>query len=160
MQIENLNGGQILLPWVLNPDLSGESVALRESPATRGVDNVNNLERISQEIPTTGTYKITVTHSGGIAGSLPATLQEVSVVSTNAEPQAPEFTSIEVSPAQNEFILSYESDPGAFYDIETSTDLVTWASAGTTFAEDSSNVIFVSTGQNDSTRFWRLRRSQ
>ena len=108
----------------------------------------------------TDPFSSALVSSGGIAGSLPATLQEVSVVSTNAEPQAPEFTSIEVSPAQSEFILSYESDPGAFYDIETSTDLVTWASAGTTFAEDSSNVIFVSTGQNDSTRLWRLRRSQ
>lgn len=160
IQIENISTQQVLLPWILDPDLSGESVVVRETAATRGTDSVNNVERISQASPVAGVYKITVTHAGGLSGNPAATVQQVSLVSTNAEPLMAVIDSIEVSPTQDEFILSYTSDPGAYYDIETSTDLQSWTSPGTTFAEELTNVILVTTQSGDPLRFWRLRRSQ
>ena len=157
IKIENIETGQTLLPWVLNPDLSGESVAARQAPAFRGVDSVNNVERISEAFPVPGFYEITVTHSGAVSGT--ATAQEVSVVSTNAMPVMAEIDSIEVSPVQNEFIINYTSDPGAHYIIESSTTLEgVWANEGTTIANGVSNTIMVDTQTNDTRRFWRLKR--
>jgi len=157
IKIENVSTGQVLLPWVLNPDLSGESVALRQAPATRGTDAVNNVERISEAFPVPGTYEVTVTHSGAVSGT--ATAQEVSVVSTNAVPVMAEINSIEVSPVQDEFIITYTSDPGAHYMIESSTTLQgAWSDEGTTIANGVSNTIMVNTQTNDARRFWRLKR--
>lgn len=160
VEIENLETGQILRPWILNPDLAGENVALRETAATRGVDSVNNVERISEEFPVAGVYRITVTHSGGIAGNPAPTAQEISFVSTNATPLMATIDEIEVSPNQNEFIITYASDPGAYYDVETSTDLQNWTTSGSTLAEEEVNTLLVTTQSGDPKRFWRLRRSQ
>lgn len=157
IKIENVSTGQTILPWVLNPDLSGESVAARQAPAFRGIDSVNNVERISEAFPAPGTYEITVTHSGAVSGT--ATAQEVSVVSTNAIPVTPEIDSIEVSPVQDEFIINYTSDPGAHYIIESSTTLEgAWSNEGSTIANGVSNTIMVDTQTNDTRRFWRLKR--
>jgi len=158
IQIENVDTTDVLFPWVLNPDLNGESAVVRATAATPGVDNRNNVEKISTENPVSGVYRITVTHSGGIAGN--PTSQAVSVVSTNAEPFMAVIESIEVSPVQDEFIITYSSDPGAHYEIETSLDLQTWTSSDTTIAEPGINTVMVSTQAGDPRRFWRLRRLQ
>jgi len=160
IKMENVETGQIILPWVLNPDLSNESSALRSAAATQGVDNINNVERINLQTPIAGTYKITLTHSGGLSGNPIPSTQNISVVLSNAEPLIGQLTSIEVSPTQDEFILTYTSDPGAFYDIETSIDLINWSVQGTTSANKSSNTVLVTTTNGDPKRFWRLRRSQ
>jgi hypothetical protein len=160
IELENLGTGQFIRPWVLNPDLAGQSSAARQAAATQGVDSINNVERISQQFPVAGIYRVTVTHSGGLSGNPAPTAQEVSVVSTNAEPLMATIDQIEVSPVQDEFIITYTSDPGAYYDIETSTDLQTWSSPGTTDAQGVSNTVFVTTQSGDPRRFWRLRRSQ
>jgi hypothetical protein len=82
------------------------------------------------------------------------------VVLSNAKPEMEKIDRIEVSPNQDEFIIHYTSDPGAYYDIETSIDLVNWTTPGTTFAEKSENSMVVTTGSADPKRFWRLRRAQ
>jgi hypothetical protein len=160
IEMENVGTGQIIRPWVLDPDLAGESATVRAAPASQGVDNVNNVERISQQFPAAGTYRITVAHAGGLEGNPSPTTQEISVVSTNAEPFMASIDRIEVSPVQDEFIVTYSSDPGSHYDIETSTDLQNWTSPGSTIAESLTNTVFVTTQSSDPKRFWRLRRSQ
>lgn len=158
VEIRNIQTNQILQPWILNPDLAGESVAIRQAPAVRGVDSINNVERISEAFPVPGTYEITVSHSGAVSGT--ATSQEISVVSTNAVPLMATIESIEVSPVQDEFIITYNSDPGAHYVIETSTTLEvgSWTEEGTTIANGTSNTVLVDTQSGDPRRFWRLRR--
>ena len=77
--VEHLGTATISRPWVLNPDLTNKTAAARSAAATRGVDNRNNVERISIASPAAGEYRITVTHSGGLPHPAPTT-QKVSVV--------------------------------------------------------------------------------
>lgn len=162
--MENVETGQVLLPWVLDPDLNNETQAVREQAAQPGVDSVNNVERISLSAPTSGIYRVTVTHSGGIPNNPAPSLQTVSVVSTNATPLIPLIETIEVSPAKDSFVLSYLSDPGAYYDIETSTTLQagSWTKIGEAFAATDENSVTVNltTGAGAPKRFLRLKRSQ
>ncbi|MDB4265138.1 S8 family serine peptidase [bacterium] len=164
IKMENVETGQILLPWVLDPDLDNETQAVREQAAQQGVDSINNVERISLSVPTSGIYKVTVTHSGGIAGNAAPSLQTVSVVSTNAMPLIPVIEDIQVSPAKDSFILSYLSDPGAYYDVETSTTLQagSWSKIGEAFATsvDNSVTVTLTAGAGAPKRFLRLKRSQ
>lgn len=56
--VNNLNmtvtrGGTTYNPWVLNPNNPG-------SPATTGVDNLNNMEQVVVNNPTSGTYTVNV----------------------------------------------------------------------------------------------------
>jgi hypothetical protein len=144
--------------------LDNETQAVREQAAQPGVDSINNVERISLSVPTSGIYKVTVTHSGGIPGNAAPSLQTVSVVSTNAVPLIPLIESIQVSPAKDSFILSYLSDPGAYYDVETSTTLQTgsWSKVGEAFAtsDDNSVTVNLTAGVGAPKRFLRLKRSQ
>lgn len=57
------------------------------------------------------------------------------------------------------FIITYTSDPGAHYVIESSTTLNgVWSNEGTTIANGMSNIIMVDSQTNDTRRFWRLKR--
>lgn len=49
--------GDVNLPWILNPFPSPDSLNL---PATRGVDDLNNVEQIAIDNPESGTYTIEV----------------------------------------------------------------------------------------------------
>ncbi len=160
IKIENIETGQVILPWVLNPDLINQTSAARSAAATQGVDNINNVERINMQTPVAGIYQITVTHSGGLVGNPVPSTQNISVVSSNAKPLIGQILSVEVSPTQDQFILTYTSDPGAFYDIQTSTDLINWSVQGTTTADTNINTLMVTSIGGDSKRFWRLQRSK
>jgi hypothetical protein len=162
IQIEHLDSQTLFEPWTLNPDLGGESAAVRSQDAQRGPDSVNNVERISNAAPPAGIYLVTVTHSGAINGNSSAGEQLVSVVSTNAAPLIPVIDTIEVSPDQTDFIFTYWSDPGAFYDIETSTTLEngSWTTVGITVAEGVENTVTVDDLTAVPKRFFRLKRSQ
>jgi len=60
--------------------------------ATRGVDNRNNVERVSIAAPAAGQYRITLTHSAGLAGNPAPSAQPVSVVLGGVVPEAPRIT--------------------------------------------------------------------
>jgi hypothetical protein len=162
IQVEHLDSNTVLEPWTLNPDLGGESAAIRSQDAQRGPDSVNNVERISDETPQEGIYLVTVTHSGAINGNSNAGTQLVSVVSMNAAPLIPFIETIEVSPDKTGFIFTYWSDPGAFYDIETSTTLEdgSWSKVGITIAEGAENTVPINGLPAVPKRFFRLKRSQ
>jgi hypothetical protein len=156
--VERLSDGTLFRPWILNPDLTNKTAAARSAPATRGVDNRNNVERVSIASPLAGEYRITVTHSGGLPGNPPPTPQRVSVVLGGVTPPAPVIIALQRSPGTNEFLLTFVADPGAYFTILTSTNLTDWTVVRSVLAESTTNRVSV-TSQAD-VCFWRLRRGQ
>ena len=65
---------------------------------------------------------------------------------------------------EDNFILSYLSDPGAYYDVETSTtpQAGSWSKVKETFATSVNNSVTVNltAGPGAPKRFLRLKRSQ
>ena len=61
----------------------------------------------------------------------------------------------------NEYQLTFSSDPGAFYTLETSTTLTgTWTSVSSVKAENSTSTVLTSRNPAEPRRFWRMRRGQ
>lgn len=160
--VERLADGALFRPWILNPDLTNMTAAARSAAATRGVDNRNNVERVSIGAPQAGDYRITVTHSGGLAGNPTPSAQRASLVLGGVAPPAPVITALEKSPSTNEFLLTFVADPGAYFTILTSTNVATpltnWTSAGSVLAESVTNTVQLSSTAEY--RFWALRRGQ
>lgn len=52
------------------------------------------------------------------------------------------------------------ADPGAYFTIQTSTDLATWTDVGSVLAEEVSNSVLVTSNTGETCRFWRMRRGQ
>jgi hypothetical protein len=155
------------LPWVLNPDLTGETAALRSLPAVRGADNRNNVEKTSIAAPAAGRYRITITHAGALPVEAvinptpqPASTQMVSVVAGGVTAVLPTINSLAVSPNATEFLLTYTADPNAFFTIQSSPDLVTWTDQGSAISENETNTILVTANIGENKRFWRMRRGQ
>lgn len=160
--VEHLGTATISRPWVLNPDLTNKTAAARSAAATRGVDNRNNVERISIASPAAGEYRITVTHSGGLPGNPAPTTQKVSVVLDGATPPVPVITALEKSPTTNEFLLTFVADPGAYFTILASTNVATplanWTAAVSVLSESRTNTVPLMSPAG--VRFWRMRRGQ
>ncbi len=148
------------LPWTLNPDLTTKSATTRALPAVRGVDSRNNVEKVSIASPAAGRYRISVTHSGGLSGNPAPSTQVVSAALSGVTPELPTITSLAASPTATEFILSFTADPGAFFTIQSSPDLVTWTDVGSVLAETVTNSVIVTSGVGDPKLFWRMRRGQ
>ena len=162
IRVERVGATNVYLPWVLNPDLTNKTSAVRGAAATRGVDNRNNVERVSIASPPAADYRITVTHSGGLPGNPAPTTQKISVTLGGVTPPTPVITALEKSPTTNEFLLTFVADPGAYFTILTSTNVATpltnWSSAGTVLAESSTNTVVLTNSAEY--RFWLLRRGQ
>ena len=158
LKVEHLDTSTTYLPWVLNPDLTNKTAAVRSAAATRGVDNRNNVEQVSVAAPASGQYRITVTHSGGLPGNPAPSAQLASVTLGGVTPPQPVITSLVNSPTTNQLLLTFQSDPGAYFTILTSTNLINWTTNGSVFAASTTNVVLLNS--NDPYRFWRLRRGQ
>ncbi|MBN2785941.1 MAG: S8 family serine peptidase [Pontiellaceae bacterium] len=156
--VENEDGSQIFYPWVLNPDLTNESYIVRSTPATTGYDDRNNIEQVSISAPTAGNYRIFITHSGGLIGGPAPTNQWVSILTSGDVPLPPAITGLEHSPTNNEFLFSFECDPGAHLILESATNLLssTWTEEGSIETFGANNALIV-TATNE-INFWRLRR--
>lgn len=150
----------VYLPWTLNPDLTIKSAVTRALAATRAIDNRNNVEKVSIAAPPAGRYRVTVTHSGGLSGNPAPSTQVVSAALSGVTPELPTITSLASSPTATEFILTFTADPGAYFMIQSSPDLVTWTDAGSVLAEAVTNSVIVTSGVGDSKFFWRMRRGQ
>ena len=85
-------------------------------------------------------------------------VEAVSVVLGGVVPEPPVITELAKSPTANEFMLTFEGDPGAYFAIEGSTDLMNWTEEGSVLAEDVSNA--ASLASSDPYGFWRVRRAQ
>jgi hypothetical protein len=162
IRVERVGTTNVYLPWVLNPDLTNKTAQARSAAATRGVDNRNNVERVSIASPPAGDYRITVTHSGGLPGNPAPSTQKISVALGGVTPAVPVITALEKSPTTNEFLLTFVADPGAYFTILTSTNVATpltnWTSTGSVLAESSTNTVVLTSSAEY--RFWLLRRGQ
>jgi len=156
--VENEAGTQIFQPWVLDPDLQQERESVRNTPATTGYDDRNNVEQVEMEAPVPGTYKIFVTHAGGTSGGQPTSDQTVSILTSGDTPLRPKISEFEPSPTHGTFLLSVESDPGAYMIVESCSDLVadSWETDGTFTTVGNTNSILVHSSSK--VRFWRIRR--
>jgi hypothetical protein len=162
IRVERVGATNVYYPWILNPDLTSKQSPARAAAATRGVDNRNNVERVSIASPAAGDYRITVTHSGGLPGNPAPSTQKISVALGGVTPPVPVITALEKSPSTNEFLLTFVSDPGAYFTILSSTNvgtsLTNWTAVGSVLAESSTNTVYL-TSTNE-VRFWCLRRGQ
>ncbi len=148
-------------PWILDPDLTLERAAVRGAAATRGVDSRNNAEKVTI-VASTQSRRLKITVSP--IGTLQSGSQKVSLILSGVVPEAPVVTSagFTLNPANmNEYQLTFSSDPGAFYTLETSTSLTgTWSSVSSVKAETSSTTVLTSRNPAEPRRFWRMRRGQ
>ncbi len=54
----------------------------------------------------------------------------------------------------------FTADPGAYFTIQSSLDLVTWTDAGNVLAETVTNSVVVTSAVTNNKLFWRMRRGQ
>lgn len=101
---------------------------------------------------------IVVTHSGGLPGGLAPSAQWASLQTSGDTPLPPVFTAIEASPSGTNMLLTFTADPGAYFHLLTSTNLVNWQTNATVKAEAVTNSVLVAAP--DPYRFWLLRRQQ
>lgn len=156
--VENEAGTQVFQPWVLDPDLTQERESVRNTPATTGYDDINNVEQVAISSPAPGYYKIFVTHAGGTSGGQTPSTQNVSILTSGDTPLSPVIAEFEQSPTNGTFLLSVESDPGAHMQVESCTDLTSgsWQTNGTFTTVGNTNSVFVTSSSE--VRFWRVRR--
>jgi len=157
--VENEAGTQVFEPWVLDPDLTQERESVRDTDATTGYDDINNVEQVFIESPVAGNYKIFVTHAGGTSGGEPTSDQTLSIITSGDTPAQMKIVEFEHSPTNETFLLSLESDPGSYMQLESCTDLVigAWQTNSTFATVGNTNSMFVSSSSDD-IRFWRIRR--
>ncbi|MDH7502102.1 MAG: S8 family serine peptidase, partial [Verrucomicrobiota bacterium] len=158
LRVERVGATNIYYPWILNPDLTNKTEAARSAAATTGVDNRNNVEQVFIANPPSGRYRIVATHSGALPGGPAPTAQWASLQTTGDTPLPPVFTAIEASPSGTNMLLTFTADPGAYFHLLTSTNLVNWQTNATVKAEAVTNSILVHAA--DPYRFWNLRRQQ
>ena len=120
----------------------------------------HNVEKVSLAAPAAGRYRITLTHSGGLTGNPAPTTQPISVAVSGATSELPKVTSVVQSPTATQFLLSFTADPGAYFTIQTSTDLLTWVDTGSVLAAAVTNSVVVTSNAGEDRRFWRMRRGQ
>jgi len=128
--------------------------------ATRGVDNRNNVEQVSITNPPAGRYLVTVAHSGGLPGNPAPTNQLVSVTLGGTVPEMAAVTSLAQSPGSNQTLVTFTSDPGAYFKVQISTNLVTWVDDGSLFTTNVFTSVLLTNAPGEEYRFWRLRRGQ
>ena len=120
LDIKIIKDGNTILPWILNPTLPNAN-------ATRGVDNLNNIEQITLDNPDAGTYKIVVT-----GAKVPLNSQEFSVVYDYVAPElnltypiggekfntdSTEYIRWDYEGVEKTFTIEYSEDGGVNYKI-------------------------------------------
>lgn len=157
--IQNESQTQTWMPWILNPDLTNKTEAARSAAARTGYDDRNNVEQVYIAEPEEGLYLITVAHAGGHSGGPVPIGQWVSVITSGDIPLSPQSTALNLAPAGDEILLTFDCDPGAYLFLETTTDMndpQSWGLIGQLVTESVTNAVLVET--DGEIRFWRLRR--
>ena len=124
-ELNDPNSSFAIKPWILDPDLTGKTVAKRSAPATKGDDSTNNLEQVVIENPIAGgEYIVRVTHKG----TLTTGSQWVSMSLSGRTVQAQHNFQVQqfYQDSFGNWVLEWESIPGGFYQVQYSTDLQTW----------------------------------
>lgn len=144
-------------PWILNPDLTNKAAAARSAPATRGEDDRNNVEKITIDpVQHERRLKVTVSPNGALQGGS----QKVSLILSGVIPEDPAITAFGLTQNMNEYGITFSSDPGAWYTLETRPFLESgsWSAASSVRAEESLTTVLTEINPADSRRFWRIRR--
>ena len=158
IRVESVGATNVYRPWILNPDLTNKTEAARSAAATTGVDSRNNVEQVYLANPTLGRYRIVVAHVGGLPDGLSPSSQWVTATTSGDTPLPPVFTSIAPNPTATQFLLTFTADPGAYFQLLSSTNLTSWLTDGAVKAEGMTNSVLVT--NTSPQRFWRLRRQQ
>ncbi|WP_281322187.1 S8 family serine peptidase [Flavobacterium aestivum] len=118
LDIKIVKDNTTTLPWILNPTLPNAN-------ATRGVDNLNNIEQVTLDNPAAGTYKIVVTGT-----KVPLNSQEFSVVYDYVAPElsltypiggekfntdSTEYIRWDYEGVEKTFTIEYSEDGGVNY---------------------------------------------
>jgi len=156
LRVFDVNGNEFF-PWKLNP-------ASPTAAATNTSDNNrDNVEQVLVSGAQAGDiYTVRVTHKGDLVNNAsPAQItgQDLSLIVTGVavNPEPPLVVSSVIQTSPTDYTLFWNSVVGGVYDIETSTDLVTW-----TMAEEDVSASKSVTGFEvpalGSKRFWRVQR--
>ncbi len=167
--VEDINTDDKHYPWILDPDLADHSQEKLGAPAINTVigeavprDDRNNVERIDiTPVSHERRLRVTVSPYGAIQGGS----QKVSLVLGGVVPDGPEikaFASTENPANPHEMHLTFTSDPGAYYTMESSTNLETgsWSAVDTVIAEDDVTTVLLSRSPAEGRRFWRIKRGE
>lgn len=134
--VNNLNlsvtapdGTTVFNPWVLNPAAPGAAAT-----RTNAQNNVDNIEQVLFNVPTTGTYTVTVGGTVGVAG----TTQNFSLLETFTSPAMPPSFGNVTSTTDG---LHPTSDSGVPAVVATLTDRVTSVTTPTFFGEAAPNTL-------------------
>jgi hypothetical protein len=134
--------GNTNFPWVLNPDLTNQTVASRSTAATTGDNIRDNVEQVYLANPTNGTYTVRVTHKGNLQSNA---TQWVSVLLSGITPQQPPSFKINqiLQTATNSISLGWPAVVGQRYQVQY-VDAVTatnWANIGAQVSARLTNVV-------------------
>ena len=134
--------GTTNFPWILNPDLTNRTAAVRSAAATKGDDSLNNVEQIYIPNPTNGTYTMKVTHKGNLQSN---GVQWVSIVLNGnvAQPVPPLKINQLLQTGTNSIALGWPAVVGAQYQVLVNTNLTTtnWVNAGGIISARLTNVV-------------------
>ena len=150
----------IFKPWILQPDVTLERDTIRNSPATTGNDDTNNVEQVYINAPTTnGVYKVRVTSRN----ALPVAGQWVSITLSGVQVPAVNFTISNFSqiPGSNppSWNISFNAVVGGVYYLQGSNNLTTWSNLSAPIIARTENVTTVVTAPpGASAFFWRFAR--
>ncbi len=151
--------GTTNFPWVLNPDLTNQTVAARSAAATTGDDSRNPVEQVFIANPiTNGIYTIAVTNKGTLSGGS----QWVSMlISGNvAQPPPPLVVNQILQTGTNVMALGWPSVVGQRYQVQYVNVLSgsnNWQNIGAQISARLTNVVTqLPMNTNGNTRFYRL----
>lgn len=147
--------GTTNFPWVLNPNLPANA-------ATTGDNNLDNVEQVSIQNPTSGTYQVRVTHKGNLVNDLgQVSYQNVSILLSGnvaQPPILPQITDISALTVSNNVALKWATEVGRIYKVQSRTDLASgsWTDATGELSATKTNaaMLFYAGGQN--TQFYRV----
>ena len=140
--------------WVLNADTTGESVALRSAAATKGTNNVDNVEQVCFWPPTTGLYWIEISHQGTLQDGYQ--MVSLAVTGNNALAIPPlRFVNSYLQGGTFPTFL-FTGVPGLTYRIEYLTNVTgtVWLTNSTLFATQTTNAFSVNSYGTEQ-RFYR-----
>lgn len=167
--VEDIDTGTKYYPWILDPDFEDKSPEKLSAPAVNTIingvvprDDRNNVERIDIEASTEARrLKVTISPFGTIQDGP----QKVSLVLSAITPKAPRvdaFASTGNPSDETEMYLTFSSDPGAFFTLETSPFLESgsWSPVSAVIATHDLTTILLNRDPNEGRRFWRIRRGE
>lgn len=150
--------GTTNFPWILNPDLTNQSAAVRVTLATTGDDSRNNVEQVAITNAVASNYVVRVTHKG----SLGTNGQWISLLISGAQAQnKPALVISQPSvTASNKLAFAWPSVVGQLYQVQYLDNLegASWSNwDGEISATKTNTAVEVDMTGPDGRRFYRVK---